>query len=396
LRIVIAAETNDMPSASTTRFTCLAALTALLMAVGLAGAQSTSGSDTDPHRATPAQPARTARSGTAPAVAGRPWLGVRIVPVPAALAAHLYGPETNQVFGNGVMVQNIVTDGPADKGGLNRYDVIVGLAEKPVGDNVGDFAQRVGQHKAGDRVSVVIVRRGRLQRLWLTLGEATPANAKTKAYKYTQDAKGAFKDTVQFSGGILRRSADGWQWQQFGQDAPTVLDKLPADIREHVEAWTATGIGDSLGRARVTHDGKTIEVSRDPTGVLLVRRWAQDELGQPQQIIARTYTGPEALAETDAEAYAVYESLPAATDPATDVMAGQFARPAKLWDEVLAKAADSSAPRVQFMPEGDGKIRVQVRRADGMLVMIFDSAADLAAQRPELYQQYEQLTKALD
>ncbi len=352
----------------------------------------------------PAKPARAARRADdgEPAPDARPWLGVRLAPVPTALASHLYGADVNQVFGNGVMVQNIVADGPADKAGLRRYDVIVGLAEKPIGDDLAEFAERVNQHRPGDRVSIIIVRRGQqLQRLWATLGAATEARPGDRRYRYTAEPKSVYRDRVNFKGGIFRRDADGWKWQQFGQDAPTVLEELPDEVRDHVMAWTASGIGESLSRARVTRDGRTVEVSRDPGGMVLVRRWREDDAGEKRQSLSRTYLDGDDLAANDAEAYRIYQSLAGmdgnedAAAPAADALARDEAGPEQWWKQLLAKTSNGSAPRVEFQVETGGEIKIQVRQADGLLVMSFADEAELADKRPELHQQFQQLTDAL-
>ena len=54
------------------------------------------------------------------------WMGIRMGPVPEALAAHLRLGET------GVIVRNVVVASPADKARLAQYDVIVKLDGKDV------------------------------------------------------------------------------------------------------------------------------------------------------------------------------------------------------------------------------------------------------------------------
>ena len=82
------------------------------------------------------------------------WLGVRIMPVPAPLAAHLKsGP-------GGVMVGNLVKDSPAHTAGLKRYDVIVGIDGKDVNDGPA-LIKAISGHKAGDKVKIAVVQKGK-------------------------------------------------------------------------------------------------------------------------------------------------------------------------------------------------------------------------------------------
>jgi len=52
------------------------------------------------------------------------WLGVRLGPIPEALAAHLKDAR-------GAIVDDVVQGSPAEKAGLKRFDMIVAVGGRP-------------------------------------------------------------------------------------------------------------------------------------------------------------------------------------------------------------------------------------------------------------------------
>lgn len=85
----------------------------------------------------------------------RPWVGVNGLSVTRELADY-YGLPVD----SGVLVAEVVRGGPADRGGLDKGDVIVGLDDEHVG-SVDDLQRLVQKNKVGDKVRLLIVRSGR-------------------------------------------------------------------------------------------------------------------------------------------------------------------------------------------------------------------------------------------
>lgn len=85
----------------------------------------------------------------------RGWLGVRIQDISPDLAASFNLKSTD-----GAVITNIVLNGPADKAGLDRGDVVIQIAGKKVRD-VRETLDAISQHKPGERITVTIIRNGK-------------------------------------------------------------------------------------------------------------------------------------------------------------------------------------------------------------------------------------------
>jgi hypothetical protein len=86
----------------------------------------------------------------------RARLGIRMERVPAVAVEQL-GLEPN----TGIAVTMIVANSPAEKAGLKVHDIILEFAGKPVTDNAEDLARRVNEVKAGEKVDLVVLRKGK-------------------------------------------------------------------------------------------------------------------------------------------------------------------------------------------------------------------------------------------
>ncbi|MEN6457485.1 MAG: PDZ domain-containing protein [Thermoguttaceae bacterium] len=93
---------------------------------------------------------------------GQYWLGVECLPMMPALRAQLGLPE-NQ----GLLVGGVAPESPAAKAGIERHDVLVRLAGKPLGE-VRDLMQAIDSAK-GAKLTVELIRGGKMKTL-----EATP------------------------------------------------------------------------------------------------------------------------------------------------------------------------------------------------------------------------------
>jgi serine protease Do len=103
----------------------------------------------------------------------RAYMGVRYVAVDKqAQAANNLGAD------HGAWVQaaddqnpGVIPDSPAAKAGIKEGDVITKIAGDTV-DSTHSLQSLIGKHKAGDKVSVTLVRDGKEQTVEVTLGEA--------------------------------------------------------------------------------------------------------------------------------------------------------------------------------------------------------------------------------
>jgi serine protease Do len=98
----------------------------------------------------------------------RPWLGIGISTVDDFVAS-LYNLSVNQ----GVLVSYIVTNGPADKAGLQEGDIITKVDDKEITD-VADFIRIINSSEIGQTIKITYWRGDSEQTVDVTLVESPP------------------------------------------------------------------------------------------------------------------------------------------------------------------------------------------------------------------------------
>jgi hypothetical protein len=63
--------------------------------------------------------------------------------------------------GRGVAISSVVEGSPAEKAGLKPHDIVLEFAGKAVGENTEDLVRQVNDVKAGDKVDIVVLRKGK-------------------------------------------------------------------------------------------------------------------------------------------------------------------------------------------------------------------------------------------
>ncbi|MFM8275343.1 MAG: S1C family serine protease, partial [Gemmata sp.] len=86
----------------------------------------------------------------------RPRLGVRLEKVSPIVAEQL-GLDAN----TGIAVTGIIPGSVAERIGLRPHDIILEFAGKPVSDDADAFIRRVNEAKAGEKLDLVVLRRGK-------------------------------------------------------------------------------------------------------------------------------------------------------------------------------------------------------------------------------------------
>ncbi len=94
----------------------------------------------------------------------RGWLGVSMQPLTETLAKALGRPNTH-----GVLVNDVMADGPAAKAGLQQGDIVTAVNGRAVQD-ARDLATQVAGLKAGDNAKLTYWREGREKVLAVTIG----------------------------------------------------------------------------------------------------------------------------------------------------------------------------------------------------------------------------------
>ena len=365
------------------------------------------------------------------------WLGIRVGPVPAAVAAQLGLKDA------GVMVRNIVKGSPADKAGLERYDVLVAVGKQALSGDVGKFIEAVQAHKPGEKVELTVIRAGRKKPLAVTLGKPQAGKAEM-VHEEGQDE--AWQDELKLHRGMIRK-APGGGWVVIGPEGGKM--ELPGEIVKALGKGAWSGMQVKVGSAgegkvqfdvRKTTDGRAIQVESTKDGGIRVTRMETDKQGKESGKAVKEYKTADELKAGDAEAYELYKSVAGkgaapkgwTFGPSVGQWKGKIAQivvPKELSAEArrqlaemaenakhAAREADEAAlaaaakakqeaaaarvavakaiapePTAEFTMDADGRITVKVRDADTAATLTFTSESDLKTRAPKLYERYRKL-----
>ncbi len=115
----------------------------------------------------------------------RGWIGIMIQNITPELAKSF-----NTTVTKGVIVADVVQEGPAQKAGLQRGDIVQTLDGKGV-ENSGELSRKVAALKPGTQVSLGIIRNGKQMSVQVTLGTLPAKVPQAKAFEEkTQSAWG--------------------------------------------------------------------------------------------------------------------------------------------------------------------------------------------------------------
>ena len=224
----------------------------------------------------------------------RPWMGVVVAPVPAPLRAHL------KLDGKGVMVLNIVKDSPADRAGLERYDVLVGFDGKALGHHPANLLERIAAAKVGQAVKLNVIRGGNLDRKTITL--AKPVPRERARMKYEADAEQEWAGQRRWRP-VPREGGIGWVLPDGRRIRPEDIEvelngkKLGDLAKVRVEVRRGP---DSVLVRRVG-DGQNLSVRRKGDAFAVTR---PDESGKE---VEKTYESAEALRKGDPDAWGLWQ-----------------------------------------------------------------------------------------
>jgi hypothetical protein len=182
---------------------------------------------------------------------GKYWIGVMCMPADEALRAQLNQSE-------GVVVQDIVPDSPAEKSGLKKFDFIVSAN----GGKIGDIAALMkAVEAAGNKpLQLQVIRGGQP-----TDVEITPAERKTQAIPAPPVAADAPREVRRF---LQRFSGDaGSPVVRFFHPGvvlpPEAAQPVPENLDVRIEKH-----GNEPAKIHVEQDGKTWDVTEDQLGDL--------------------------------------------------------------------------------------------------------------------------------
>jgi hypothetical protein len=113
-------------------------------------------------------------------------LGARVISISNDLRAY-FGAQPDQ----GLLVDSVVLDSPADKAGLRAGDMILEVEGAPI-DEVWDIHKVLSDKNKGDLVSVRVLRDKKMKTLKMTLDSSgVPSDA--KAFRFNFDSDNGFR-----------------------------------------------------------------------------------------------------------------------------------------------------------------------------------------------------------
>ncbi len=114
------------------------------------------------------------------------WLGVSVQDLNDDLARY-FGVTDKK----GALVANVLADGPAEKAGMKKSDVIVSFDNKPV-ENVRGLLSLVGKEEVGRKIKVTVLRDKREQNLDIMIG-ARPQNVEETGIPEAEKPSGSWR-----------------------------------------------------------------------------------------------------------------------------------------------------------------------------------------------------------
>ncbi len=204
---------------------------------------------------------------------GGGWLGVQIQDLTAELREVL---DLEEDF-EGALVAGVNEDGPADRAGVKKGDVIVGVDRKTIAD-VEELVRVVGKRKPGEEVSILVLRDGTKKKLVAVLGERPRKlreeiefdlsdldelswDKDKRVFKFSPDG-GALKLTVKKGRlGVQVVDVSGELGEYFDTDEGALVIAVMEDSG-------AEEAGVKPGDVIIEADGKPVEDSEDLTRLL--------------------------------------------------------------------------------------------------------------------------------
>ncbi|MFC1764331.1 PDZ domain-containing protein [Planctomycetota bacterium] len=170
-----------------------------------------------------------------------PYLGILFdpTPLPELLRTHLDLDE-----GQGLRVQNVHLEGPADQAGIQRDDLVIELAGEPV-FNVGQVVRSVGQMEIGAKTQLVVIQKGKRHAMVVRLVARPPAFVdkhppEPVASRHIQPGK------------VFRFHRDQDKWVKI---EPDIHMQLPDEVRPFTQELYVFHYGEAENRCTVTIQG---------------------------------------------------------------------------------------------------------------------------------------------
>jgi serine protease Do len=188
----------------------------------------------------------------------RAWLGIYMQDVTDDIAEAL-----DLSVDEGVLINDVIDDSPAEKAGLEEGDVISKLDQKSIEDT-GDLSKAIKTKQPGDKVNIEVIREGEKKEFVIELGEA----AKYYDKKFSLETLPKFYNkkgyTVSRSGGYL-----GVTLQSLGEQLAEYFEVKEGVLISDVEKDTpAEKAGLKAGDVIVKVDDEDVESPSDVSQII--------------------------------------------------------------------------------------------------------------------------------
>ncbi|MGE0479872.1 MAG: S1C family serine protease [Phycisphaerae bacterium] len=377
-----------------------------------------------------AQPLKRVNPGAD--VERRAWIGVKLSPLPAPLAAH--------VGDAGLMILNVAKDSPADAAGIEQYDVVRSFNGEAI-TTMESLIDAISALGADRSARLTLVRKG--SEKTLAIKTAAPRDPATVEYKFDEPEQELVDRSSSLRGRTLQIDPDGQVrigdlgpitnlpddvWKLFG--GPTLRDWNTADpwSRLHIDLDHDGAQAKIELKMSVSEDGNTITVTRDAEGRITV-----DRVDAEGKNSSASYENADALREADPDAYEVLSRAggglhwqafsPRAMDlPKMQKLFqdrfGQQLRvdprganrlPVVPRERRALRQPATERPRADAPPpatddanardgmsvtiNGDGEITVVIRKDGQTVTHEFRNKEDFKKREPQLFERYEKLSR---
>jgi len=128
--------------------------------------------------------------------------------------------EALEYTGKGILVEDVVEDGPADKAGLKAGDIITKIDAENV-SNSEQFRELLAKHSPGDKIKVNVLRKGKSEDITVELSER-------KNVEYSFNFKHGNAEKRGFLG-VVTETVEGDFAKYFGVEEGALIKKVVED-----------------------------------------------------------------------------------------------------------------------------------------------------------------------
>jgi len=157
------------------------------------------------------------------------------------VSSRAINPTTKAQLGieNGLSVESIGKGTPADKAGLKQFDILTTLGDVKLERN-GDLRKAIAGHKPNDEVEVTILRKGKEEKLMVTLGERPAVVGRPRGFGALADIPEAELERLkEMFGGELPEGFGKPMILPLGPNGKQLneedLENLPGDVPEQLK-----------------------------------------------------------------------------------------------------------------------------------------------------------------